>query len=99
MGKDEDDPDDSNNGSDYNSIDAERDAQEDDDDEGKPHPKTKVPPPTTSLTSFEAISIRVGLMAKKCSTETQDTTDKSTQVFRARPLLPEFPCRKFRTYA
>jgi hypothetical protein len=29
--------------SDYNSIDAERDAQEDDDDEGQPHPKPKVP--------------------------------------------------------
>jgi hypothetical protein len=39
MGKDEEDPDDS----DYNSIDAERGAQDDDDDEeGKSHPKPKV---------------------------------------------------------
>jgi hypothetical protein len=39
----EDDRDDSDNDSDYNSIDAVRDAQEDDDDEGKPHPKSKYP--------------------------------------------------------
>jgi hypothetical protein len=38
----EDGPDD--NDSDYNSVDAERDAQEDDVDEGKPKPKPKVPP-------------------------------------------------------
>jgi hypothetical protein len=44
MVTDEDGPDDSDNHSDYNSIDAERDAHEDDDDEGKPHPNPKVLP-------------------------------------------------------
>jgi hypothetical protein len=49
MGKNDGYPDDSDNhdngnDSDYNSIDAERDAQEDDDDEGKPHSKPKVLP-------------------------------------------------------
>jgi hypothetical protein len=43
MVTDEDDPDDSDNGSDYNRIHVVRDAQEDNDDAGKPHPKPKVP--------------------------------------------------------
>jgi hypothetical protein len=90
MGKEEDDPDGSD--SDYNSIDAERDAQKDDDDEGKPHPKPKVllkySPHTTGLTSVEAISIRrVGLRVKKSSTETQDTTDRSSQAINMHPSL------------
>jgi hypothetical protein len=43
---------------DYNSLDAERGAQEEDDDEGTSTPKSKVPPPPTSgLTSFGVISV------------------------------------------
>jgi hypothetical protein len=42
-------------------------------------PNLKCFPPTTDLSSFEAISIRVGLIAKKISAETQDTTDRSSQ--------------------
>jgi hypothetical protein len=89
MVTDEDGPDDedSDNDSDYNIIDAERDAQEDDDDAGKPHPKPKEPPPTSGLTSFEAISIRVALIAKNSSTETQDATNESTQASNGHPIL------------
>jgi hypothetical protein len=86
MVTDEDYPDDSKIDSDYNRIDAARDAQEDANDEGKPHPNTNVPPPMTGLTSF-GISIRVGLIAKKSSTETQDTTSKNSQASNGHPSL------------
>jgi hypothetical protein len=87
MVKDKDDPDDSDNDSDYSSIDAERDTQDDNDDERSPHPKIKVPPPTSGLTSFEAISIRVGLIAKQSSTETEDTRNKGTKASHGHPSL------------
>jgi hypothetical protein len=86
---DEDDPEDSDyNKSDYNSIDAaERDAQEDDDNEGKSQSNNQSAPPTSGIISFEAISIRVGLIAKKSSTETQDTTQRSSQASNVHPSL------------
>jgi hypothetical protein len=66
MFTDEDGPNDNGNDRNYNSIDTARDAQDDDDDEVKKHSKTKVPsPPTSGLTSFEAISIRVGLIRRE----------------------------------
>jgi hypothetical protein len=63
------------------------DAQEDDDDERKLLPNIKVPPPTRGLTSFEPISIRLGMIAKKSSTETQDTPDKSSPASNGHPSL------------
>jgi hypothetical protein len=50
-------------------------------------PNLKYIPPTTGLASFEDISIRVGLRAKKSSTETQDTTDRSSQASNVHPSL------------
>jgi hypothetical protein len=50
----------------------------------KERPKPKVPPPTSGLTSLEAISIRDGPISKKKSTETWDTTNKNTQASRGR---------------
>jgi hypothetical protein len=92
MVTDEDDPDDS----DYNSVDVERDAQEDDeDDAGKPMPKPKVPPLTSGLTSFEAISRQGGSVSKKSSTETWDTTIKITLAFsNGHPSLLDFNGRQ-----
>jgi hypothetical protein len=95
MVTDKDGLNDSDNDSDYNSINAEREAQEDDSDEGKSHPKPKVPPPMSGLTSFEAISIqRVGWIAKKRSTETQDTTERSSQTSNGHPSLSGYNGRQ-----
>jgi hypothetical protein len=68
MVTDKDGPDDSDR--DYNSVDGECNAQEDDDDEGKPKPKPELPPPTSGISYFEAISIRDPSISKKSSTET-----------------------------
>jgi hypothetical protein len=64
---DEDDTDDEDSATDshYNSVDAEQDAQEDDDDEGQPHQKPKYLIPMNGPISFEDISTRLGLRAKK----------------------------------
>jgi hypothetical protein len=50
-------------------------------------PNIRYSPPTTGLTSFEAISIRVGLIAKKSSTVTQDTPNKKSQASNGHPSL------------
>jgi hypothetical protein len=58
---------------------AERDAQEDDDDEGKPHPKPKVPPSYDWSHFFRGyIDTSWVDSQERKFTETQDTTDRSS---------------------